>query len=110
MHLSLHSKMREMHRVGILELRKNPAIHHFPGEGRMYYKGHKVEYINEHTGPAPDGSMDFDEPHDIAWVPALKYMVAYAESYHEPFIPLKEPLKIRGANKRTNSVGVDANS
>lgn len=96
MHLSLFAKLRELERMGVLELEVNPDIHYFPGEGRYTFNKKKVEYLPDYTGQAPgESDIVFREPTDIAWCPSEGEMLAFASSHHEPFQPLTEPIKIR---------------
>lgn len=105
MHLSLHTKLKDLQRYSSenFSVSRNPEIHKLPGEGRLMYKGKRIEYVTDYVTPkTPENAldqrlaelgMDFNEPHDIAWCPEENAVLASAESNHEPFTLISEPLK-----------------
>jgi len=89
-----------MERIGMLKKVFDPAVHHFPTEGRLTYEGQRIEYLADYTGPSPDGSAEyFNVPHDVAWCPALGVVVAFAEAHQEPFRLLEKRIAIRKLRK-----------
>jgi hypothetical protein len=86
MFLSVHTQLRQLEDLGVVEKRRDPSIHLLPGEGRMFYKGNKVEFLTNVKGPAPDGSdIVLEELSDVAWCPRTKTLLAYAPTENEPF-------------------------
>ena len=97
MYLSLNSKLRELERRGdSLKKVRDPAVHLRPGEGRLEYKGSRIEYLIDYVGESPDGSGEnLREPHDIAWSPKTNTVIATALAGDRgPFEPLSEPLNV----------------
>lgn len=103
-HLSLHAKMKELEQIGALGTDVPSLPDPIKGEGRWTYKGQPVEILSDYTGPAPDGcGAKFKDPHDVAWCPSEKLMLAFSASINERFVPLAninyakgERLKIKG--------------
>lgn len=93
--MSLHTKLRNLLETGLLSLRSNPDDGHvFQGEGAYYFNHDKVEILPEYLGKAPDGSDTvFSVPHDIAWVPSTKTMLAYSQADTGPFEIMPEEMK-----------------
>lgn len=104
MHLSLQTKLNELQRraEGFEVVSSNEDS--IPGEGRLTYKGQRVEYVADYTSPRePSTQLDhllaadalsFSTPHDIAWSPTEKVVLAYAASQHGPFTLISAPLKM----------------
>jgi len=104
MHLSLHTKLNELQSlIEGFEVVMDPEIHRLPGEGRLMYKGSRIEYVTDYVTPREPASqldrlllendLSFPTPHDVAWSPTEGVVLAYAVSAHEAFLPISEPLK-----------------
>jgi hypothetical protein len=87
--VSLFVKLRTLLDAGILSLQFDSgpeSCQIFAGEGGYFYNGEKVEILADYTGTAPDGSeARYHEPHDIAWAPTSKTILASAVADTGPF-------------------------
>jgi hypothetical protein len=105
--VSLHSKLKTLLGNGTIAIRSNPEHGHlFAGEGAYFFSDEKVEILPDYVGPAPDGSdLRFDVPHDIAWAPSTRTVLAYAESDTGEFEMMPEPLrkKVAAFNQKKNT-------
>ena len=104
MHLSLQTKLNELQRCA----EGFEVVSHdgegLPGEGRLTYKGKRVEYVADYVSPRESSTpLDqlmgaqlhtFSVPHDVAWSPTENVVLAYAVSQHGPFAPISAPLKM----------------
>lgn len=89
-HLSLYARLRALQELNELTVVRDPDFH-LEGEGELQYKGEKISIMADYVGPSPDNSgMKFTEPHDIAWLPSKKVVLAYGKSEHPPFVPIKQ--------------------
>lgn len=97
--LSIHSKLKILLEAGTISLKANPDLGHvFPGEGSYFFDDDKVEIISNYTGLVPDNSdVRLTEPHDMAWVPRTKTVLAYAPSDTGPFELMPTTLRNRVA-------------
>lgn len=97
MNLSLFARMRELEKLGgDLTLEVDPSRHYFPGEGRWKFKGKDLEFLVDYVGASPDGSKEgWKTPHDVAWCPGEKTVVAAAPTATERFEPLDAKPKFR---------------
>jgi hypothetical protein len=93
--VSLHTKLRNLLDSGILAMRSDPDLGHvFRGEGSYYLNQDKVEILADYKGPAPDGGeVTFEVPHDVAWIPRTKTMLAYAQADTGPFELMPEAVR-----------------
>lgn len=96
-HTSLHTKLRSLVELNVLEVKSDPERHYFKGEGAYYYNDERIQVLADYTGPSPDGSDEFwNEPMDVAFAPKQKVVLASARRMpDEPFVPLTEPLRRR---------------
>lgn len=94
--ISLHTRLRALVELNVLQIVANPDRHFLKGEGAYHYKGNPIEILPDLVGPAPDNSgVKFDVPTDVAWCPKEKIMLTHARSIYEPFTPLEQPLRRR---------------
>lgn len=103
MHLSLNTKLNILKENNAnYTFVQDPEIHRRPGEGRLMYKGGRIEYVADYVTPSVpktlldrllvDSKLSFATPHDIAWSPSYNVILAYAQSEHGPFVPISAPL------------------
>lgn len=95
MSVSLHIKLKEIHRFGGIELRRDPTRHYFEGEGSYFYNNEPLQFETNVWTPGPHqrelaevlraSEISFNQPHDLAWCPQQKMLVAYAHSTTEEF-------------------------
>lgn len=101
MSVSLHVKLRELQRCGVLELRRDPRRHYFEGEGAYFFKDAPIRV--EADVLVPDAGLGevmkqdevrFVKPHDVAWCPTHKTLLAYAPSFIDNEPPDREPAPV----------------
>lgn len=107
MQLSLFSKLKELEKIGTIELRKTESSHILKEDGRWHFQGHPIEVIADFVGPAPDGSdHKFKDPHDVAWCPETKTLLAWAEVHKEPFKLMPKTLREKFHKSKTRLGGI----
>lgn len=96
MYVSLHTKMVEREKASKdLNFVRDPEVHIRDGDGRFEYKGCRIRYYTDYTGPSPaNPEVKYRQPHDIAYVPELNVIVEDCPAATEQFIPLTRPIKI----------------
>ena len=88
MSLSLFTRMKQLHEMGVLTLEPELGRHYFEGEGRWKFHGKDVDFLVNYTGPSPDGSKSgWKTPHDVAWCPDEKAVVIAVPTAPERFVP-----------------------
>ena len=93
--LSLHVKLRQLLAAGVLSVRQDPdSCHVFSGEGSYYHGNDRVEILADYSGklPGSDGET-LSTPHDVAWNPNSKELLAYSPSDTGPFTQMPDELK-----------------
>ena len=92
---SLHVKLRSLLECGAVVVKPNVDNGSvFCGEGGYYYGQDRVDILSKCSGQLPDGSgIKLTVPHDIAWVPRTKTVIAYAPSDTGAFEQMPDELR-----------------
>ena len=102
-HLSLHVKLRNLVEAGALTVEQDYELRHvLKGEGSYRFKNKRIEVFSPYDpATAPKDlkelirnlQVTFAVPHDVAWSPSEKVLLAYAPTEHDQFTVMPDNLR-----------------
>lgn len=80
MALSIAKQLKLLEDAGTVVVKPLGYRHKLPGEGAYFFQGNPLEILSNFMGRERNSGPDltFDKPHDVAWCPATKTVLATA--------------------------------